>query len=167
MHPRWKGGATETQMAKIPAFATSDCNCLVVRQAARCITQFYDQYLAREGLRTTQYGILAKLKRHGPISINALAAELVMDRTTLGRNAQPLERVGLIAIEPDVEDRRSRILRLTPAGENRFERAHKSWAEAQRRFEGTYGGKKAAGLRRGLRAVITRVVGPFDSRAGD
>ena len=86
-------------------------------------------------MRTTQYGILAKLKRHGPMSVNALAAELVTDRTTLGRNVQSLERDSLIVIEPDPQDRRSRILRLTRTGERRFERAHKGWAEAQRRFE--------------------------------
>src|ERR1700739_365528 len=117
-------------MAKTSILAAADCNCLVVRQAARYITQFYDQHLAAAGLRTTQYSILAKLKRHGPMSINALAAELVMDRTTLGRNGQPLERDSLIAIEPDPEDRRSRILRLARTGERRFERARKEWAEA-------------------------------------
>src|SRR5271169_4767435 len=98
-------------MAREPFADPANCNCLAVRQAARYITQFYDQYLAEAGLRTTQYGILAKLKRHGPMSINVLAAELVMDRTTLGRNVQPLERDGLIAIEPDPQDRRSRVLR--------------------------------------------------------
>jgi DNA-binding MarR family transcriptional regulator len=152
-------------MAKTPLLAAADCNCLVVRQAARYISQFYDQYLAEAGLRTTQYGILAKLKHRGPMSINALAAELVMDRTTLGRNVQPLERDRLIAIEPDPQDRRSRVLRLTRIGEKRFERAHKSWAEAQQRFEEAYGGKRAAELRRNLRAVITSGPGPFDSRA--
>ena len=30
------------------------------------------------------------------MTINSLAAELVMDRTTLGRNILPLERDGLI-----------------------------------------------------------------------
>ena len=75
-------------MAKASLLAAADCNCLVVRQAARCITQFYDRYLAEAGLRTTQYGILAKLMRHGPMSINALAAELIMDRTTLGRSSE-------------------------------------------------------------------------------
>jgi DNA-binding MarR family transcriptional regulator len=154
-------------MAKASILADADCNCLAVRQAARYITQFYDQYLAEAGLRATQYGILAKLKRQGPMSINALAAELVMARTTLGRNVQPLERDGLIAIEPDTQDRRSKVLRLTRTGENRFERAHKSWAEAQRRFEDAYGGKKATELRRSLRAVITSGLGPFDSRATD
>ncbi|MBV8185236.1 MAG: MarR family transcriptional regulator, partial [Hyphomicrobiales bacterium] len=34
------------------------CTCLAVRQAARHITQFYDQHLASTGLRTTQFSIL-------------------------------------------------------------------------------------------------------------
>ena len=76
-----------------------DCNCLAVRQATRHITQFYDQFLAASGLRTTQFSILAKLRRLGPMTINALAADMVMDRTTLGRNILPLERDGLIAVE--------------------------------------------------------------------
>jgi DNA-binding MarR family transcriptional regulator len=142
-----------------------DCNCLAVRQAARYITQFYDQYLAAAGLRTTQYGILAKLKRQGPMSINALAAQLIMDRTTLGRNVRPLERDGLIVIEPDPADRRSKVLRLTKTGDTRFERAHKGWAEAQGRFEGAYGGKRASELRRRLRAVVASGLAPFDSQA--
>jgi len=152
-------------MANTSMDASAECNCLAVRQAARYITQFYDQHLAAAALRTTQYGILAKLKRHGPMSINALAAELVMDRTTMGRNVQPLERDSLIVIEPDPEDRRSRILRLTRTGERRFERAHKGWAEAQRRFEDAYGEKQASELRRSLRAVIASGLGPFESRA--
>src|SRR5207253_1239800 len=74
------------------------CNCLALRQAARHVTQFYDQCLAPTGLRTTQFSILAKLKRLGPMTINALARELVMDRTTLGRTMLPLQRDGLIRI---------------------------------------------------------------------
>jgi DNA-binding MarR family transcriptional regulator len=153
-------------MSRTSILVAADCNCLAVRQAARSITQFYDRYLAASGLRTTQFGILAKLKRHGPMSINALAAEPVMDRTTLGRNVRPLERDGPIAIEPDPQDRRSRVLRLTRTAANRFERAHKGWADAQRRFEDAYGGNWAAELRRSLRAV-TSGLGPLDSRATD
>ena len=91
------GAAPVTALA--PATSTlSECNCLALRQAARHVTQFYDQCLAPSGLRTTQYSILVRLQRHGPMTINALAAELVMDRTTLGRNILPLERDGLISI---------------------------------------------------------------------
>ena len=97
---------------------TQDCICLAVRQAARHVTQSYDQFLAPAGLRTTQFSILAKLKRNGPMTINALAAELVMDRTTLGRNILPLERDGLISIAPSQKcGSRARVTgRQAPAG---------------------------------------------------
>jgi DNA-binding MarR family transcriptional regulator len=152
-------------MTTRPLSNFTDCNCLALRQAARHVTQFYDRYLAAAGLRTTQYGVLAKLKRHGPMSINTLAAELVVDRTTLGRNIRPLERDDLIAIESDPSDRRSKILRLTKAGDARFERAQKRWAEAQGRFERAYGGKQASQLREKLRAVVASELGPFDTTA--
>src|SRR6266704_1345350 len=97
-----------------------DCICLAVRQAARHVTQFYDRLLAPSGLRTTQFSLLAKLRRQGPMTINALAAEMVMDRTTLGRNILPLERDGLIRIAPAASDRRAKELHLTKAGEQRF-----------------------------------------------
>jgi len=130
-----------------------DCNCLAVRQAARHVTQFYDRFLAEAGLRTTQFSILAKLKRHGPMTINALAKDMVMDRTTLGRNILPLERDGLIAVATGDADRRSREVRLTEAGATRLRTALKGWAAAQRGFEAAFGRKRAADLRSLLRAV--------------
>src|SRR5260370_26095802 len=97
------------------------------------------------------------------MSINALAAALVVDRTTLGRNIRPLERDDLIAIESDPSDRRSKILRLTKAGDARFQRAQKRWAEAQRRFEAVYCGKPASPLAEKLRPVVASEVAPFDT----
>ena len=43
-----------------------DCNCLAIRQAARHVTQFYDQLFAPVGLRATQFAILNRLRRDGP-----------------------------------------------------------------------------------------------------
>ena len=93
-----------------------ECNCFAVRAAARHITQVYDQLLAPAGLRTTQFSILAKLKRLGPLTINRLARDMVIDRTTLGRNILPLERDGLIRVEATASDRRAKELHLTKAG---------------------------------------------------
>ena len=56
----------------------------------------YDQLLAPTGLRTTQFSILAKLNRLGSSTINMLARDMLMDRTTLGRYVLPLKRDGLI-----------------------------------------------------------------------
>jgi DNA-binding MarR family transcriptional regulator len=137
-----------------------DCNCLAVRQAARHITQFYDQLLAPSGVRTTQFSILAKLRRLGPMTINALAAEMVMDRTTLGRNILPLERDGLVAVEQGSRDRRSKELRLTQAGEARFRAGMKGWLEAQRQFEKAFGAERTADMRALLHAVAATDLGP-------
>lgn len=140
----------------------TDCNCLAVRQAARYVTQLYDRHLARSGLRTTQYGILSRLHRLGPMTINELAAELVMDRTTLGRNIRPLERDGLITITPRRADRRIKELRLTAAGDARFQESRQSWFAAQRDFETGFGPERAASLRGLLRALVESGMLPKD-----
>jgi DNA-binding MarR family transcriptional regulator len=146
-------------MATDSATPSQECNCLVLRQAARHVTQFYDQCLAPAGLRTTQLSILAKLKRLGPLTINALARELVMDRTTLGRTMLPLERDGLISIEDGTLDRRSKELHLTKAGAERLRVARRLWSEAQAQFEAAFGGERASALRNELRAVASSELG--------
>jgi DNA-binding MarR family transcriptional regulator len=134
--------------------ATSGCNCLALRQAGRHVTQFYDQCLAPCGLRATQYSVLAALGRLGPVAINALARELVMDRTTLGRTVLPLERAKLITIRDAALDRRSKELSLTAAGIARVNAASRSWAGAQARFERAFGPVRTAKLRSLLGAVV-------------
>jgi DNA-binding MarR family transcriptional regulator len=129
------------------------CNCLALRQAARHVTQFYDQFLVPAGLRVSQFGILARLRRAGPMTINALAKDLVMDRTTLGRNILPLEREGLIAIKQGRTDRRSKELHLTDAGLQRLRAAAQGWAKAQAQFEATFGGERSAEMRSLLHSV--------------
>ena len=142
--------STDTQKS-----AFQDCNCLAIRQAARHVTQFYDQLFAPAGLRATQFAILSRLRREGPMTINALAAALVMDRTTLGRNILPLQRDGLVEIGPGAKDRRRRELRLTAAGEQRQRQAADRWSIAQQRFDEVFGGERAASLRNLLREVVT------------
>ena len=134
--------------------SAEECNCFAVRAAARHVTQFYDQCLAPTGLRTTQFSILAKLKRKGSLTINALAEAMVMDRSTLSRNILPLERDGLIAIEMSAADRRARVLRLTSAGEKRLQAARKLWSQAQDRFELNFGRTRSTEMRALMPAVV-------------
>src|SRR5437764_13896229 len=103
-----------------PSLEPADCNCQALRQAARRVTQAYDTHLASVGLKTTQYSILAKLNRLGPLSINELAKLMVMDSTTLCRAVSPLERDKLLAIGRDA-DVRKRKLQVTPVGQGRMQ----------------------------------------------
>jgi len=150
------------RMSGSPLPKPKECNCFAVRSAARHVTQFYDQFLAPSGLRATQFSILATLKRRGPLTIKVLARDMVMDRTTLGRNILPLERDGLIRIEATPSDRRAKELHLTKAGEKRLEVAQKGWSAAQARFEITFGQRRAAELRTMLRALRASELAPPD-----
>jgi len=142
--------------------ANEECNCFAVRAAARHVSQSYDQFLAPTGLRTTQFSILTKLKRKGPVTINTLAEDMVMDRTTLGRNILPLERDGLVRIEPSASDRRAKEVHLTKAGEKRLQAALERWSQAQTRFETVFGAKRAADLRALLRAAVASQFAPAE-----
>src|SRR5215467_13212697 len=147
-------GMRAMQKELSPTTDRTACNCLALRQAARHISQIYDSYLASEGLRTTQFSILAKLDRLGPLSINELAKSMVMDRTTLGRAIRPLQRDRLLTIGAG-EDGRTRSLRLTAKGEARLKAAAPKWREAQKEFETAFGARDAAQLREVLQRVVS------------
>jgi DNA-binding MarR family transcriptional regulator len=142
------------QRKLFPDLNRTACNALALRQAARHISQIYDSHLASEGLLTTQYSILAKLGRLGPLSINELAKSMVMDRTTLGRAIRPLERDRLLSIGAG-DDGRTRKLQLTATGEARLKAAAVKWREAQKEFETAFGTRNAAQLRDVLQRVVS------------
>jgi DNA-binding MarR family transcriptional regulator len=131
----------------------SPCVCATLRMATRAVARVYDQALEPHGLRTTQYSILARLEAEGPASVGHLAARLAMDRTTLAREADPLVRARLVEEAPG-QDRRRRVLALTPAGLARLESARPAWREAQRRIRNELGYDRVQGLLGELRALL-------------
>src|SRR5271167_3711164 len=135
------------------------CNCAALRQAARRVTKLYDDALAPIGLGVNQFSILARLSLVGPSKIQDLARLLVMDRSTLGHLLRPLERRGFVRLEASEEDRRSRIIVLTPAGKTVVAKARPRWAAAQRRFESTFGKEAALELRMVLKEIATAEYG--------
>ena len=144
-------GHTANQVAPLPSTL---CTCTALREAARYVTQLYDQHLAASGLRSTQFSILARLKELGPTTINALAHAMVMDRTTVGRNMLPLQRRRLIVVRRGESDARRKELHLTKAGVARLEAGFDEWTTAQAQFEETVGKERASQLRDLLRIVV-------------
>ncbi len=108
----------------------SSCTCQNLRQATRVVTQHYEQVLEPIGLKITQLPVLAAAASKGPIPMSRLAETLVMDRTTLTRNLQPLERAGLVQVAPG-DDRRARLVSATGKGLEALEAALPLWKQAQ------------------------------------
>jgi len=152
MHGNKGGGATVNDTP--PGPDESPCNNLALRQASRHLSQIYDRHLASTGLSGSQYSILSRLARLGPMTIGRLAEAMILDRTALGRALKPLQREKLIAITAG-EDARIRQVSLTAKGKSKFEGARQHWLKAQAEFEAAYGTEDAAALRAALRRVVT------------
>ena len=129
------------------------CTCFAIRRAARHLTQVYDRHMAPIGLRTTQFSLLRVLARSGPRSIQSLAQEMGLDRTTLGRNLRPLERDELVSISVDPADRRGRALAITERGRAKVREGEALWETAQASFEATYGAERTRALQATLDAL--------------
>jgi DNA-binding MarR family transcriptional regulator len=135
------------------AFDRTPCNNLALRQAARHVSLLYDRHMAQVGLRGTQFSILSKLSRLGPMPLGKLAEAMVMERTALSRAIGPLARDGLVSVGAGANGR-TRNVALTGAGEAKFKAAHVQWSRAQKEFETAFGAGQAEALRSTLRRVV-------------
>jgi DNA-binding MarR family transcriptional regulator len=131
-----------------PLFETTQCLCLAARRASRAITREFDQALRSQGLRATQFTLLAALHLAGAKSIGDLAETLSADRTTLTRNLAVAEQRGWVTLRVDRNDARSRIAAITPKGVRTLTAALPAWRKTQQRLTETIGPQAAASLRK-------------------
>jgi DNA-binding MarR family transcriptional regulator len=131
------------------------CLCLHVQRAARALARRFDEALSPLDLTNGQFSLMMSLNRPVPPNMSAVASLLAMDRTTLTAALKPLERRGLVDVTADPQDRRSRLMRLTPAGRALLSRAVPTWKRVHKAIEGlvTDAGTDPGRLRRGLGAL--------------
>ena len=91
----------------------------------------YEAAFAPLDLTGGQFSTLVAVAHAGSSAIHELAEHLVMDRTTMSRALRPLERRGLIRLESDPHDLRSKRVNLTPAGSDLLNRAIPLWQSVQ------------------------------------
>ena len=85
--------------------------------------------------------------------MGSVASLLAMDRTTLTAALKPLERRGLVEVAADPTDRRSRLLKLTPAGRALLSSAVPIWESTHRAIENLLTDTTPDRFRNSLRAL--------------
>src|SRR5213078_2148065 len=138
------------QLAEIKA----TCACANVRNAARAVTQLFDEVLQPTGLRSTQFTLLVAVALLGEAPVMQLSRALVMDRTTLARNLKPLESLGHLTIEAGT-DRRKHLVRLTERGRQALATALPYWEQAQKQVVTRLGQEQWQALLAELKATVT------------
>jgi len=142
------------------------CLCLHTQRAARALARLFDNALKPFGLNNGQFSLMMALNRPEPPTIGELAPFLAMDRTSLTAALKPLERRGLVRVEPDKADRRSRRVRITAEGVAQLEAALPIWRETHAQLDAALDGEVPNRLRTDLRHVPPAAATVSRSAAG-
>jgi DNA-binding MarR family transcriptional regulator len=119
-----------TMTKELDMSAVENCVCFNLRRVTRAVTQFYDSEMRRHGIRPTQGTILSSLQAKHSLNMAELSDWLGMDRTTLVRNLQPLQRDGLVQIGGGGRGNRVELA-ITAKGRKQIEKLTPAWKSAQ------------------------------------
>jgi DNA-binding MarR family transcriptional regulator len=98
------------------------------RMAARAITRRYDAYVRPYGVTATQLSLMGGIQMLPGSTVSALADERGFERTTLTRNLDKLETMGLVT---STAKGRARVPALTRKGETLLDQLLPLWRKAQ------------------------------------
>ena len=137
---------------ELDMMAAENCVCFNLRWVTRAMTQCYDAEMRRHGIRPTQESILASLQTKKSWSMAELSDWLGMDRTTLVRNLQPLQRDGFVKSVGGGRGNRVELM-ITTKGRKQIEKLAPAWKSAQCAVVKTLGEKRWSAILSDLEAA--------------
>lgn len=105
-----------------------------VRRLQQVAVALFAETLHPWDITPVQYAVLSTLERHAPISQTTLSALIAYDRATIGGVIDRLDAKDWLSRTLDPDDRRLRLLTLTPAGIDVLKHLHPLVQAVQERF---------------------------------
>ena len=88
----------------------------LLRRADQALSAPFYAVLTRYGIARSEWRVLAVLAEHGELRVADLATAALSPQPTVTHASRRLEERGLVARTLGVDDRRQRIISITPAG---------------------------------------------------
>jgi DNA-binding MarR family transcriptional regulator len=151
-----KGNAAE--LSRYEVARCSECTSFNLKKATRVVQSLFDEAFRTIGLKGTQFTVLSHIFSYGPITLTKLAEIMLLDRTTLARNLAPLEKKGLIEVNPG-SDLRTRYVDITEKGRRLLSRALPLWEKTQERIKNGLGDEKWNSMLSNISELISQVQG--------
>jgi MarR family 2-MHQ and catechol resistance regulon transcriptional repressor len=103
---------------------------LLLWKAARAVEAHSERSIARFEMGKTDFGVLEALFHKGPLTVKQIGEKVLLTSGSMTAAVDRLEARGLVARHDDTKDRRARIIKLTPAGQQLIEQAFAEHREA-------------------------------------
>jgi DNA-binding MarR family transcriptional regulator len=120
----------DTKLRKVVDQLAQQCLGVRLRMIHRAVNGIYDDALRPHGLRMGQMTLLVAVAYTGPVKPRRLCRVLRIEKSTLSRDVEVLQRKGWLEVQPDTEGR-GHTLRLSSAGAALLEACFPAWEEAQ------------------------------------
>jgi MarR family transcriptional regulator, transcriptional regulator for hemolysin len=134
-------------------------------QAARVVSQAFDDALGQAGGSLPVWLVLLNLKVRRPANQRELAAAVGIQEATLTHHLNAMDRSGLITRRRDEANRRIHIVELTPDGEAAFTRLRDAAVAFDRRLTDGLPASAQEALAAVLDRLVANVSGPRPSGA--
>lgn len=130
----------QAESAGVPADPTLDRDAMQFHEALSELIRVYQfrdrKRICCHDISVTQCYALEALVRRGALTLNELATELYLDKSTASRVLDALERKEYLVRETDPEDRRAIRVALTPRGRELHARIEADLLEEHKRLLG-------------------------------
>ena len=128
---------------------------LVITKSYRVLSLLAEQSIANAGLCLTDFAALEALLHKGPLTISQIQEKVLLASGSMTAAVDRLEKLGLVVRKASPNDRRARVLELTPQGKrlaaSSFEKHAKDLEElmsalSEKELEQLHGSLKKLGL---------------------
>ncbi|MEH6404216.1 MAG: MarR family winged helix-turn-helix transcriptional regulator [Sneathiella sp.] len=114
-----------------------DCFAVRLRKLNREVSSLYDDQFRPFGLTIAQFNLLVSIAAHGEVAPKRLVETLSLEKSTVSRNIEKMQKNGWVTTVPH-EDKRRHLLTLTNAGADLLEEVTPAWEQAQKVAASTY-----------------------------
>jgi MarR family 2-MHQ and catechol resistance regulon transcriptional repressor len=102
---------------------------IVLTRCHRALSQLVERSIVGSGLGFSDFAALEALLHKGPLTISEIQAKVPLASGSMTAAVDRIEKKGFVVRKTTPEDRRARLLELTPAGKRVVESAFKKHAQ--------------------------------------
>ena len=140
---------------------------LVMMKAMRALTRYAAAGIEETGLGLSDFGVLEILLHKGPLPVNTIGPIVDLTPGSISIAVDRLVAKGLVSRVESAEDRRVRMVALTPAGKNLIVAAFQKHAAQMRRVFSELSAEELRDFEMALKRIGKRAAGLMEISSGE